>query len=142
MSFNEALLFPLSDALQLPLYLVNGRFHAHKEQTMKAGPWVIKSEVTAQTDELGTSRVSVVTRIRKSLWAYMICDDQGQRLRCVLFDGDRVNLRSKDLAVFCTGDTIKTLDKIKGAVVGSLEFKDEKWSDFDVSGNLVQRLTS
>ena len=109
---------------------------------MKAGPWVIKSEVTAQTDELGTSRVSVVTRIRKSLWAYMICDDQGQRLRCVLFDGDRVNLRSKDLAGFCTGDTIKTLDKIKGAVVGSLEFKDEKWSEFDVSGNLVQRLTS
>lgn len=142
MNFNEALLFPLSDALQLPLYFVEGRFRAHKEQTLKAGPWVLKSEVMASTDELGVHRVSIVSRIRKSLWAYMICDQQGQRLRCVLFDGDRVNLRSKDLATFCTGDTVKTLDKIKGAIVGSVEFKDEKWSDFDVSGNLVQRLTS
>lgn len=142
MNFNEALLFPLSDALQLPLYFVEGRFRAHKEQTLKAGPWVLKSEVMAQSDELGTSRVSIVSRIRKSLWAYMICDDKGQRLRCVLFDGDRVGLRSKELTAFCTGDTVKTLEKIKGAVVGSLEFKDEKWSEFDVSGNLVQRLTS
>jgi hypothetical protein len=37
----------------------------------------------------------------------------------------------------------KTLGSMPiAAVVAGFEFKDEKWIDFDVSGNLVQRLAS
>lgn len=142
-NFNEALLFPLADAVQMPLYLLEGKFRAHKEQSLKIGPWTLKSESVGRTDELGATRATLVVRIRKSLWAYFICDQQGQRLRCVMFDGDRAGLKSKDVDAFCTGKMEQTFGRMSpAAVVAGFEFKDEKWSDFDVSGNLVQRLAS
>jgi hypothetical protein len=143
LKFNEALLFPLADSVQMPLYLLEGKFRAHKEQSFKIGPWTLKSESVGRTDELGATRATLVVRIRKSLWVYLICDQQGQRLRCVMFDGDRAGLKSKDVDTFCTGKMEKTLGSMPiAAVVAGFEFKDEKWIDFDVSGNLVQRLAS
>lgn len=138
MKFNESLLFPLADAMQLPLYLMGTRFRAHKEQSVKAGPWTLKTEVTAISDELGQYRASMFCRIRKSLWAYFICDHQGNRLRCTLFNAERLHVKSKDIESLCTGDAIKTLVKIAPATVGNFVFHEEKWRETDEVVNLVQ----
>lgn len=139
-NFNEALLFPMSDAMQVPLYLINGVFRANKEQSFSVGPWNLKARCVGRSDELGSNRASLLIHLRRHLWIYVMCDQQGNRLRSLLVDGDKVGLRGDDDAdTFCTGDTKKTMNRLGAGIVAAFDFQENKWSPIDVTGDLVQR---
>ena len=134
---NEACLYPLSDALQLPLVQDGGKMKTSLYKTLSVGPWKMDVAETGQIDEHSSQRASLILRISRDLWAYLVCEDQGESLTLYLFNGPKAGLKNTQSLNTLTGKATAMLDRIKLCTLGSFRFTENKWSAFDDVGHLV-----
>ena len=132
---QETLLFRVADTLALPIHLVEDRYRAAGQKEMRIGPFHLKAEVVAVSDSVEDNRVSFLVRLKGALWMYMIYTKDTEA--ALVFDGDALHLKVKDMAEFCTGNTGTTLKKLAPAIRARFFYSDNAWRKQD-AGAMVE----
>lgn len=125
MSDYSPALLPLIDAAQVPLYLEKeGSYAGTKSFELKLGPWQASVIAELTTDHMDVEQASAFLHFTGDLYGYLISDQMGHRLRCVIFDGSLAKM-SQDKAR--TGKIDATLKKLKPAIRAAFEYKKPTW---------------
>ncbi len=145
----DTLLYNIADALSMELHLMDedgkNRIRGTKERKFRAGPWEFKTDMAVCSDVLETNRCSFLVRYTAAIWAYVVCthasDGEGNLtgqtpLHIIIFDGEELGLKVKDMKAFGTGDIIKTTEKIGTAFRAAYLYdeQEKQWKEEVVSG--------
>lgn len=127
---NDQLLFRLADTFGVTLHKKGEAIRGFATREFDVGgTWLIKSDVTVCVDESSKKLVTAFARIANSLWMYAVITEQGSWL--LPFDGQRAKIRVGAEKEFGTGDGMKTLKKLKHAIVGAFSFTNNTWTPTD-----------
>lgn len=141
---NVTCLFPVADALDIPLFESLGTAKGAQVRTMNIGPWGLKSDIMFESDHFDGNTASGLVKIRKDLWAYVIYDRASQELMWAMIK------KPEGLKTNHIGDFLRSegaLGKIRAAVKAVFvskkrgEWERVETSDLDqrLSGKGVQR---
>jgi hypothetical protein len=133
----ESALFPIADAFQMHLTLKGGKVDGQDRRTLPVGPWKLSTWNTVFDDVLDDHRAAVLVKIRKSLYAYVVCyvttPGSSPKLWMVLFDGKEAGISMNSASQYGEGDVHKTLAKIGRAAKQTLVFKNDQWVKCELS---------
>ena len=130
---TDQLLFAIADALDLTLYSTHHgtSVDGSRVKTIHMGPWEGKLHCYAKSDFINEDSVGVLVKIRKNLWAYVLCFEtnsgMGRGMHLYMFDGKAAGAKTGDLPGFCTGSWQKTWAKIEPHVKATFHWRDERW---------------
>ncbi|ATS92335.1 hypothetical protein DLP05_146 [Stenotrophomonas phage vB_SmaS_DLP_5] len=141
---NVTCLFPVADALDIPLFESLGSAKGAQVRTMAIGPWGFKSDIMFESDHFDGNTASGLVKLRKELWAYVIYDRASQELMWAMIKKPE-GLKTNHISEFLRSDG--ALEKIRKAVKAVFVSKKRgNWervetSDLDkrLSGEGVQR---
>lgn len=136
---SDPLLYPIADALQIPLHTtVGGGFVGEGKLKLKLGPWQAEVTSKVRSDQVTREAASAFVHVHSQLWGYLIVDQMGHRVRLALFDAATAKVKFGEIESVKTGTIFGTLKAIKPAIVGAFEYhKDRGWQPYDVV-NLVE----
>jgi hypothetical protein len=112
----DILLFPVTDALQMELHLMDNKFRGCAVRDLEIGLWRVKTEISVCSDELSQDTASFFVRVTAGLWLYMI--SRKSNLQILVFDGGSLGLKVKDMAGFGTGKVNSTIGKLPTVKAG------------------------
>ncbi len=133
---NESLpIYAIADTVGIRLGRdVHGRLRGHKNMDLLLGPWTLNTDVLVEHDFQNAQAAAVWLKLRKHLWAYVLCKDK--QLYLVLFDASVVKLVTADIHLFATGKLTESLAKIEVGAVASFLFVDQ-WTACDFPAHLL-----
>jgi hypothetical protein len=123
-------LYPIVDALQIPLERTKKGYAGNKVMSLKLGPWVAETNVVADTDYVDAQEAACFVHFHDDLWGYMVSDQMGKRTRLVLFNGAVAKMKTSAAR---TGKIKTTLAKLKPAIVAAFEYDIAKWKPIDAN---------
>lgn len=109
----ESLIMPVADALQIPLHPDQGKYKGRQARIIKVGHWKISADVRLVSDELNERVATFIVHLRKDLWLYVLCSDNGNTLVAHVVNGALCGLSRANLESYGLGDRGKTMDKMK-----------------------------
>lgn len=135
---NVTCLFPMADALDIPLFEDLGVAKGAQVRNMPIGPWGFKSDIMVETDHFDADTSSALVKIRKELWAYLIYDKAEQELMWAFIKKPE-GLKTNEMGKFLRSDG--ALAKIRSGVKAVFVSKKRgKWERVETS-DLDKRLS-
>lgn len=112
---SDELVYMLADILEIPLHRVGDGIKAATKVQQDVGPFVLDFEIMAKSDVLSLEESSMLVRIGKALWMYVIVDDK-KNAKLYVFNGDVAGLTKSLMTTPCeNGSVDATLKKITKA---------------------------
>lgn len=133
---SDALLYPISDALNISLYHHAGRkqMRGGITRNIAIGPWTLSFPLAVDTDVDDEKYTSVFLKIRKSLWGYIISGPNKQ-LFWLMFDGKSAGIKTGHSHEFMSGDLRLTLTRLKAHAKCLFQYDHlkDQWNDVDLT---------
>lgn len=148
MDIVDTVLFPVADALDLPLHeLPGGVVKGAGSKVLKAGPWMLMADMVVCSDSITPTTSGFLVRMYRNLWVYMVVGVKFSKsttpvVAMLFFDGNQFGVKPKDIATFGEKDIPATIEKIRGAVskVAVFDNTSKNWKVYDASA--VEHITT
>lgn len=127
----DVLLYPLADALQMQLDYTASGITGLANRVINLGPWRLDVQLRAQSCVITDKQVGIQVYVRKNLFLYMVCDNEGKRLRAILFDGIAAGLRHRQDSLGSDKDRVAKALKQAAKLHLMYDPVSEKWSKTD-----------
>lgn len=129
MSQLDSMIFPIADALQARLTVTDQGFTGKLDRRVKLGPWDLQMTGEIRSAHFSKELVSAVVHLRKNLYLLVLSDQQGHRVRAIMFDGQAAGVSKCSLA----GGSTSGFQKANDNAVKHLKYDNanQRWRAVD-----------